>query len=203
MYIFKCFIDYTKEEKWLNEMAKKGYQLINNSFGYNFKKVIPEDITYRIDYRTFKSQKDFIDYCTLFEDLGWTHVSGTKSSGNQYFKKISTSSDDDIFSDNISKASRYKRVSNIWLTMALCYFTILCSFITNGSIKFEAFINPKVLYYTPGLWDKSGLAFWKSFLFETPFALGRGFLWLIFPICIALYIYFTLKASKLYKETLK
>lgn len=65
MYILKCFIDYTKEEKWLTEMDNKGYELINNTFGYNFRKIAPEDITYRIDYRIFKSKQYFINYCTL------------------------------------------------------------------------------------------------------------------------------------------
>ncbi|CDM70074.1 Hypothetical protein CM240_2957 [Clostridium bornimense] len=35
MYILKFFIDCTKEEKWLNEMAKKGYEITKNTFGYN------------------------------------------------------------------------------------------------------------------------------------------------------------------------
>ena len=202
MRSFKCFIDYTKEEKWLNEMAQNGYELTNTTIGYNFNKISPADITYRIDYRTFKTQDDFIDYCTLFEDCGWKHVAGSRTSGNQYFKRISDNSDNDIFSDNASKAARYKRVSNIWLVMALSYFTILISFVNNGAVNMEAFTNPKALYYTPGLWDKTGLDFLTSFLFETPFALGRGFIWLVFPICITIYLYLIFKSSKLYKETL-
>lgn len=202
MYILKFFIDYTKEEKWLNEMAKKGYEITKNTFGYNFRKITPNDITYRIDYRTFKTQNDFIDYCTLFEDSGWQHVAGSKSSGNQYFKKISDNCNDDIFSDDLSKAARYKRVSNCWLTMALCYFTIFISLINSKSINIKAFINPKSLYYTPGLWEKSGLDFLGSFLFETPFALGRGFSWIIFPTCIVIYIYFIYKSSRLYKNSI-
>lgn len=202
MYVFKFFIDFTKEEQWLNEMAINGYELINNSFGYKFKKITPEEATYRIDYRTFKFQKDFIDYCTLFEDSGWRHISGTKSSGKQFFKKISPDSEEDIFSDNLSRASRYKRASNIWLTFSLCYLTILISFINTNTINLEAFVNPKSLYYTPGLWEKTGLDFLGAFLFETPFALSRGFIWLLFPICISFYIYFMYKSYKLYKYTI-
>lgn len=203
MHIFKFFIDYTKEERWLNEMAKKGYEVVNKSFGYTFKNINPEDITYRIDYRTFKTKQDFIDYCTIFEDSGWKHILGSKSSGNQYFKKVSENSDDDIFSDNISKAARYKRVSSIWLSFACSYFVILMSLILTGAINFNAFINPKELYLTPGLWETTGLTFWRKFLFETPFALGRGFVWMIFPISLGIYLYCIFKASKLYKETIK
>ena len=203
MYIFKIFINYTKEEKWLNEMCKKGYEVTNASFGYTFKNINPEDIPYRIDYRTFMTKQDFIDYCTMFEDSGWKHILGSKSSGKQYFKKVSENSEDDIFSDNISKADRYKRASNIWLSFAISYFVILTSLALTRAINLNAFINPKELYYTPGLWKSTGLTFWRKFLFETPFALGRGFVWLIFPISIAIYLYCIFKALKLYKETIK
>lgn len=129
MYVLKCFLDFTKEEKWLNEMASKGYKLTNKSLRYKFKNIAPKDVIYRIDYRNFKSQKDFIDYCTLFEDSGWKHICGSKSSGNQYFEKISPNSQEDIFSDNLSKASRYKRASNIWLSSSVTYLSLLFIFI--------------------------------------------------------------------------
>lgn len=203
MYILKIFINFTKEEKWLNEMSQKGYELTNTSFGYTFTNIKPEGNTYKIDYRTFKSKKDFIDYCTMFEDAGWKHISGTKSSGKQYFKKISENSNDDIFSDNISRAARYKRASNIWLSLAIIYFVMLTSLAITGVVNVNAFINPKDLYFTPGLWESTGLTFVLKFLFETPFALGRGFIWLIFPIAIAIYLYCILKATKLYRETIK
>lgn len=203
MYIFKIFINYTKEEKWLNEMSKKGYEPTNASLGYTFVKINPQDIIYRIDYRTFNTKQDFIDYCTMFEDSGWSHILGSKSSGKQYFKKVSVNSDDDIFSDNISKADRYKRASNIWLSFSSMYFTILISLALTGAINLKAFINPKELYFTPGLWESTGLTFWRKFLFETPFALGRGLMWIIFPLSIAIYLYCIFKASRLYKETLE
>lgn len=203
MYIFKMFINYNKEEKWLNEMSKKGYEPTNASFGYTFTNINPEDITYKIDYRTFKTKEDFINYCTIFEDSGWKHILGSKYSRKQYFKKVSEDSNDDIFSDRISKANRYKRASNLWLSFASVYFLILIVFALKGMINLNAFINPKELYYTPGLWESTGLTFLLKFLFETPFALGRGFFWLIYPISIVGYIYCIFRASRLYRETLE
>lgn len=203
MHTFKFFINYTKEEKWLNKMAKKGYELDNVCFGYRFHKVEPSDITYRIDYRQFKSKRDFVDYCTLFEDAGWKHITGSRSSGAQYFKKISDESTDDIFSDNSSKAGRYKRASEAWLSFALCYFTITICGINNGTISLKTLMNPKLLYYTPGLWSRTGFDFIFSFLFETPFALGRALIWLLCPICIVVYIYLVIKYNRLGKESIK
>lgn len=196
----KCFINYDKEEQWLNSMAIKGYQLKDVSFGYKFHVKEPEDTIIRIDYRTFKNNKDFIDYCTLFEDSGWKHIAGTKSSGTQYFKKTNKSSEDDIFSDAASKAGKYKRVSDMWSTLAVCYFPIFLAMVNNKNIDINAMLNPKLLYYTPGLWESTGLQFWRKFLFETPFALMRGFAWVLFPIAIVLFLSFSIKARSMYHK---
>ncbi|WP_428910004.1 DUF2812 domain-containing protein [Niallia sp. Krafla_26] len=198
---FKYFIDFEKEEKWLSDMAKQGYQLVNTSFGYKFRAVEPEETMIKVDYRKFKKQEDFIDYLTLFEDSGWKHVAGTKSSGTQYFKKMNKSHDD-IFSDTISKAGRYKRLSNMFIELAILYFPILIALITTDIIDINALVNPKHLYLTPGLWEMNGYSFWFSFLFETPFALMRGFAWYFFPVLFLLYLVFGYKANKLYKDSM-
>lgn len=202
---FKCFIDYDKEEKWLNEMAKKGFQLKNAYFGYNFRTAKPQDTIIKIDYRQFIKDSDFIDYCTLFEDSGWLHISGSKCSGTQYFRKIDENSSDDIFSDSLSKASKYKRLSNMWLILALCYIPLFISlmFSKSSNVNIDMILHPKLLYYTPGLWELSGFKFWAAFLFETPFALGRGFSWLFFLIVFVFYFSFALKARILYKKNIK
>lgn len=109
MHKYKFFIDFEKEEQWLQQMAKDGYHLKNTLFGYQFQRGKPEEAIIKIDFRKFKKKDDFIDYCTLFEDSGWQHLAGTKNSGIQYFKKIDATAGDEIFSDDNSKATRYKR----------------------------------------------------------------------------------------------
>lgn len=200
---FKFFINYDKEEKWLNEMLKKGYELEDVSFGYKFRFTKPQDNRIRIDYRTFKKKEDFIDYCSLFEDSGWNHIAGTKSCGTQYFKKIDENSEEDIFSDDISKAGRYKRLSDMWMTLAVSYFPIFVALVSMKCIDINAMLNPKLLYYTPGLWEMSGTSFWRHFLFETPFAVLRGFIWIAIPIALVLYLCFSLKAKMLYNKERK
>lgn len=201
MKIFKFFINYEKEEKWLQDMAKKGYELESIFLRYKFHSVPSESAIIRIDYRTFKNKKDFIDYCTLFEDCGWKHLAGTKYSGTQYFKKVCNDSEEDIFSDAISKAGKYKRLSEMWLTLAMCYLPLFVSLASTSAFKINTFLNPKLFYLTPGLWEKTGATFWAAFWFETPFALFRGIFWLIFPVCIILFLIFAYKAHKLYIET--
>ncbi|MCC5438106.1 DUF2812 domain-containing protein [Clostridium botulinum] len=196
---FRLFTDYNKEEKWLNEMYKKGYELKNISFGYKFYSIETENATVRIDYRIFKNKEDFIDYCTLFEDSGWKHLAGNKNSGVQYFKKINKNSEEDIFSDDISKATRYKRLSDHSMMFALCFFALSVSLISNGSINVNLILNPKLLYYTPGLWERTGVPFWGGLLFETPFALGRSVVFLI-PLIVVLNFYLSIKARISYNK---
>ncbi|SOC25179.1 uncharacterized protein DUF2812 [Ureibacillus xyleni] len=200
MYRLKFFIDFEKEEQWLNQMAKNGYHLQSTSFGYHFQRGKAENAIIKIDFRKFKKKEDFIDYCTLFEDSGWKHLAGTKNSGIQYFQKVDSSYEDDIFSDAYSKASRYKRYANTFFELAISFIPLLIVFYLTDIIDPKALINPKELYLTPGLWAKTGTSFWFSFLFETPFALMRGIAWSFIPVTIILYLFFGYKSNKLYLQ---
>ncbi|MFK9090895.1 DUF2812 domain-containing protein [Bacillus salipaludis] len=200
---FKFFLDFEKEEKWLNQMAAEGYQLVGKSMGYRFRKVMPQESNIKMDYRMFKKQADFVDYRTLFEDSGWKHIAGTKSSGAQYFKRVSNDADEDIFSDIDSKAGRYKRLSDMYISLSACYLPIFAALVMTNAIDAGAFLNPKQLYLTPGLWEKEGAAFWGSFLFETPFAFFRGVTWAVFPVLIVLFLIFSYKAQQQYKNMKK
>lgn len=199
---FKSFTNFDKEESWLNDMARQGFRFIKKtSFGYEFESGKPENATIKMDYRTFKKREDFEDYCALFEDSGWEHIAGTKSSGYQYFKKVDTQGSEDIFSDVASKVGRYKRLSDMWAALACSFIPLLVVFILTDTIDLGVMFDLKSLYYTPGLWDLNGAAFWRAFLFETPFALFRGFFWIVFLVVIMVYLYLAYKANKQYKKT--
>jgi hypothetical protein len=199
---FKFFLDFEKEESWLEEMGSQGYELIGKSLlFYRFRKANEEtNPMIKIDFRTFRKQRDFDDYCALFEDSGWKHIAGTKSSGVQYFKEMTESAREDIFSDVSSKAGRYKRLADMYIMLVFLYLPIFVSLITSGAIDVEALLHPKQLYYTQGLWEATGAEFWGAFLFETPFALLRGITWWIFPIFIGASLVFALKAEWQYRK---
>lgn len=186
MYKFKFFIDFEKEEQWLEQMAYDGYHLKSTFLGYQFQRGKSEDATIKIDFRKFKNKEDYIDYCTMFEDSGWKHLAGSKRSGLQYFKKMDGAVVDEIFSDENSKASRYKRYASMFFELAISYLPILVVFYMTDIIDLKALIHPKELYLTPGLWNREGTSFWSSFLFETPFALMRGFAWSFIPLAMIL-----------------
>ncbi|UYO05795.1 MULTISPECIES: DUF2812 domain-containing protein [Paenibacillus] len=198
---YKFFTNLDQEEQWLNDMARQGYTLVRKSFGYQFERSVPEEANYRIDFRTFKNQRDFEDYVALFEDSGWTHVAGTKGSGAQYFKQNGDQGNEDIFSDADSKAARYKRISDMWMTLCCCFIPIFAALISTDAIDASVILKPQSLYYTPGLWEMSGPRFWQAFLFETPFALFRGIVWMVIPVMIIVYSVFAYKAKKEYDKS--
>ena len=76
MKVFKVFVDLDKEEKYLCEMAEKGYLFVKYSYWrvYTFEPTEPKTLNYRVDYRYFSSKAQFEEYVTLFEDSGWEHI---------------------------------------------------------------------------------------------------------------------------------
>lgn len=200
MMKLKFFLRFDKEEKWLEHMASQGWLISKKAVFYFFRKIEPEAKTIRIDYREMKSAKDFLDYCTLFEDSGWKHIVGTKSSGAQYFLKTNEDSTEDIFSDALSRAGRYKRLSNIWLSCAVVFVPYLMSMKAGGWINLNTTFSPKEWYITPDLWKLDGVSFWWAFLFETPFALMRGIGWIIPIFAILICIGLTIKSRLIYRS---
>lgn len=196
----KFFLNLDKEERWLNDMVQQGWVLSKKDLSYEFDHVDHKERRIKIDYRTFKSKKDLDDYILLFADSGWQHIAGDKNSGKHYFIKADDNADIEIFSDQLSKAERYKRMANVWLSLAVLYMPIVFLLSSNDLFGFDAFLNPKTFYLTPGLWEMTGRSFWGAFLFETPFALGRILVWSIFPILIILSIIFAIRAHMQYKK---
>ncbi len=196
---FKVFVDINEEEKYLNEMANKGYFLKKySSFGrYHFIEGNPEDLHYRVDYRVFKKKDDFDDYISLFEDSGWNHVYGTCQSGSQYFLPKSQDSTEDIFSDVESKAGRYLRFMKATILG-------LISFVVSLIIIFSSmnFNLSELTFLTPGLWDRQGVEFWRAFWFEVPFVLLRTIPPIILIIFTIVYGVWAIQAKRLYKAAL-
>jgi len=196
----KFFVDFKKEEKWLELMALQGWMLVKQGFFYTFKESQPKEVNIKIDFRYFKNCIDYMEYRQLFEDSGWKLIAGSMNNGNQYFKKINEDSDDDIFSDDASRSGRYKRLSYSMLFILFFLIPLTIFSYIKGMINLNVFFDPKILYLTPGLWDMSGLDFWRRFIFETPFALMRGFFWSLTIILLVIYIFLTIKSWIVYKK---
>jgi hypothetical protein len=203
MFVFKLFPDYAKEEKWLNEMAKKGFSLEKVTLGYHFRAAEPEDACIRIDFRYFKDPAEYINYCTMFEDSGWNISPVVNIPGFSTSKRMPGSSKCAIFSDFESRAQRYIRPVRIWVYFALFVLFFMVVLLSTGSVDFRALIDPRFFYLTPGLWEKTGPSFWKAFWFETPFAMFRAGLLYFYPVSILIYLFIAAKARFLYGRAKK
>lgn len=130
-------------------------------------------------------------------------IYGTKNTGYQYFRQSQEKASEEIFSDHQSKAERYKRESKNWLSVLISYSLLLFVFIQNGVLSIEKIFNIKEAYYTPGLWDMTGRKFMRAFLFETPFALGRSVLPLLYAVIVVIYLIMCIKSLYYGKVELK
>lgn len=186
MKTFKTFLDFDKEEAWLNRRAAEGWLVVKTGLFYTFAPITPGSAVVRVDYRPSMKAADFDDYRNLFWDAGWQHVAGSRWSGAQYFASFSGDADADIFSDPASKAQRYRRAIATAFALLLPFFAITIALWIQGSLSVE-------LYLTPGLWEMEGWQFVRAFAFETPFALLRlaGPLLLVGVciVCIAQIVY--------------
>jgi len=198
----RLFPDYEKEEKWLHTMAQKGWALKSVLFTYTFQNTAPEDTAIRVDFRLFKHKKDYLDYIALFEDSGWQHIAGYKSTGIHYFKKTREQANENIFSDAASKAGRYKRASEVWLMFFICYIPIILFeyvgtilipvSVQQASPHHSLLIDLKSLYNIPDLWH--------HFLFDTPFVLLGTIMIILLILLQFTFLIFALRCRSLYKK---
>lgn len=166
MKTFKIFVDFDKEEAWLNRRAAEGWLLVGAGLRYSFAPIAPGSAVVRVDYRPSMSAADFDDYRNLFWDAGWQHMAGSRWSGAQYFASFSGDANADIFSDPASKAQRYRRAMTVTSALLLPFLVITLALLVQGNLSVD-------LYLTPGLWEMQGWDFVRAFAFETPFALMR------------------------------
>lgn len=109
--------DFDKEEKWLNEMAAKGFCLISTGFcKYEFEDCVPGE--YNICLQLLEKSPrnpEMRKYIDFLEQTGVEHVGSFTRW--VYFRKKASDGDFQLFSDN---ASRVK-----YLTSMLGFITLI------------------------------------------------------------------------------
>ena len=191
----KFFRNFDKEEAWLNRMAAEGWLLTKAGLRYRFESAMPGAAVVRVDYQPQMPQSDFDDYVSLFQDSGWRHLHGSRLGGPQYFASTGTGPDaeadsgSEIFSDDDSKAQRYRRSLLAHGGVLLMFLVFSLSLWPLDLLS----VPPREWYLTEGLWDMQGLEFLGAFLFETIFVIFRVGIPLaapvISPYCAAVIAY--------------
>jgi hypothetical protein len=126
----KLFINFEKEEKWLNEMAAKGLNLVDYSFGrYLFEEGKPGEYIYRIELlKEVPSHIESIAYINFMEDSGVECVSTYVRW--VYFRKKAEDGAFDLYSDYASKIIHYSRV--IWLVITAWLVNLMAALLNTG-----------------------------------------------------------------------
>lgn len=115
----KLFMDYEKEEDYLNEMAAKGLALVDYTFGrYVFEETEKGEYIYRIELlenpvRHPESQ----NYIRFMEETGIEFVASIYRW--VYFRRKAAEGAFDIYTDTDSKLRHYKRIRSLSLLGAL------------------------------------------------------------------------------------
>jgi hypothetical protein len=99
-----------KEESWLGEMSGKGFHLAEVGLPgfYRFTVGQPRSYVYRLDYQPY-FKKDRDNYLQIFQDAGWEHI-GEMASWQYFRKEAAPGEEPEIFTDNESKITKYKRL---------------------------------------------------------------------------------------------
>ena len=127
---YRVYLDYEKEEKWINEMAAQGWHLEKLFLGrFTFTKGEPGAFTYRNEFLGAMSKQEKQDYFELLKDSGITII--YELGGWIYMKKVTAEGPFEIYTDTQSKIDYYKRMLNIFF---LLFFINVWSLIMNVGI---------------------------------------------------------------------
>lgn len=112
--IHKLFVNFEKEEKWLNEMAGLGLNFKHYSIGtYLFEEGTPGEYIYRLELLPQMPQHPGSEaYIKFSEETGTEFVDSYFRW--VFFRKKSVEGDFELYTDYDSRIKHYKRV--LWLT---------------------------------------------------------------------------------------
>lgn len=109
----KLYINFEKEEKWINDMAAKGLNLVDYSFcRYLFEKGKPSEYIYRIELlEHLPSHLESKAYINFMEEIGVECVATYTRWA--FFRKKASDGAFNLYSDYDSRIKHYKRVCSL------------------------------------------------------------------------------------------
>lgn len=109
--VWKAFVNFEKEEKWLNDMAERGLNFISYSFArYTFEEGTPGEYIYRMELlEKLPEHPESKEYINFIEETGAEHVDTYMRW--VYFRKKRSEGPFDLYSDYDSRIKYYKKVA--------------------------------------------------------------------------------------------
>jgi len=121
---WKLFLDFEKEEEWLNQKVADGLAMTHYSFGrYTFEDCTPGEYIYRIELlKKHVTNPENIKYIQFVEDSGaeqigsyWNWV---------YFRKKTAEDSFEIYSNLESRIAHYQRIIRLFFLMGLLFLVM-------------------------------------------------------------------------------
>ena len=127
--VVKFFLafQYDKEEKWLNEMSAKGWQLTNVGFcNYTFTEGQPGEYIYRLEMLDdWPASSKGSAYIRFLEETGAEYIGSLLRW--IYVRRPASEGTFDLYSDLPSRIKHVARVRNLMLILFLCLIPIFIS----------------------------------------------------------------------------
>ncbi len=138
MRIFKLYFDKDSEEKWINEMAAKGWAFEKFFLGfYTFVPCKPGEYLYQIDLLD-NWVGDTENFSSFMEEVGVEVVSQWYRW--VYLRKLASDGNFEMYTDTSSKIRQYQRIMNFFIVgavlEALCLWTEINAVIHSQSPVF-------------------------------------------------------------------
>ena len=143
--IYRIFVDYEKEEKWLNEMAQSGWALESfRLMRYVFKQVEPGTYTYRIELLSnLPSHPESKAYMAFLDEVG---IEVVDTSYRWIFLRKRTSDGPfQLYSDFDSMIQREKRIIQLYGAVGLANFVVVVANLSNPYAQWTILLNIAVV----------------------------------------------------------
>jgi len=144
--IHKWFIDWEKEEKWVNEMAAKGLALVAIGFGrFEFEECEPGEYRYRCELlKNLPDHPESEQYIKFVESTGAEHAATWMRW--VYFRKKTADGEFELFSDNESKIKHLGTILALigviaGLNLFVGVYNITLALVFSSPVNFAGFIN--------------------------------------------------------------
>lgn len=137
--IKRVFLDFVKEEEWLNMMSSRGYALINHKKGtYYFERERDGEYKYKVELLNAWKKKNLKEYFSSLDDIDVRVVAS--HGGRVYLRKRMSMDDYFILNDDIDERIKfYNRGSLLWGLLAFLLLLVSIAFLTATIILTQNF----------------------------------------------------------------
>lgn len=146
----KNFMNFKKEEAWLQKKLEAGWMLdrysreFEEGTYYTFKEIQKHEQKawiFKIDFREFDEEEEYFDYIEVFKESGWSTLSKPGYAKHIFYTKANNQNQD-IFSDADSRLEREKRVMHDASKNGMIYLGFLITsmilYLINHSVFFAS-----------------------------------------------------------------